>query len=85
MSQDATANDAPSDLFDVQGFPTIYLYSGEGVVIPYDGDRTKEDIIKFINDKMTKPETGKETTVGDLTAPVGEIKEETGDGVKDEL
>lgn len=47
-SQDATTNDVPSDTFDVKGFPTMYFRSSSGKLSEYDGDRTKEDIIKFI-------------------------------------
>lgn len=47
-SQDATANDVPSDTFDVKGFPTIYFRSTGGKLSEYDGDRTKEAIIEFI-------------------------------------
>ncbi|KAL3693026.1 hypothetical protein R1sor_006677 [Riccia sorocarpa] len=88
---DATANDVSSDLFDVQGFPTIYLYTAGGAAIPYDGDRSKEDITKFINDNRTKPEVEekKGSTIGDATSPA-ETLEEAVDAVdmtivKDEL
>ncbi|XP_075514688.1 protein disulfide-isomerase-like [Primulina tabacum] len=45
---DATVNDIPSDTFDVQGYPTLYFRSSSGNLLPYDGERTKEDIIEFI-------------------------------------
>ena len=45
---DATANDISSDTFDVQGYPTLYFRSASGVLSQYDGDRTKEAIIEFI-------------------------------------
>ncbi|KAL2634784.1 hypothetical protein R1flu_006263 [Riccia fluitans] len=82
---DATTNDVPGELFDVQGFPTLYLYTAGGVVIPYDGDRSKEDIINFINDNRTKPEAEekKESTVGEVATPVESV--EGVDVVKDEL
>ncbi|CAF2084821.1 BnaA06g15500D [Brassica napus] len=55
---DATANDFPHDTFDVKGFPTIYLRSANGNVVLYKGDRTKEDIISFIDkNKDTAGET----------------------------
>ncbi|XP_051126779.1 protein disulfide-isomerase-like [Andrographis paniculata] len=53
---DATANDVPGDSFDVQGFPTIYFRSASGKVVTYDGNRTKEDIISFIEKNRDKPE-----------------------------
>lgn len=46
--QDGTQNDIPSDTFDIKGYPTMYFRSSSGKVVPYDGDRTKEDIIEFI-------------------------------------
>ncbi|KAH7296125.1 hypothetical protein KP509_26G009900 [Ceratopteris richardii] len=45
---DATANDIGDARFDVQGYPTLYLYTATGKVVPYDGERTKEDLISFI-------------------------------------
>lgn len=45
---DATANDIPEDSFDVKGYPTIYFRSASGKIVQYDGTRTKEDIIEFI-------------------------------------
>lgn len=70
--QDATTNDVPSDLFDVKGFPTLYFYSASGVVISFDGDRTKEGMIQFINEHRSK------------TASLDEAVEETA-SIKDEL
>ncbi|XP_030545206.1 protein disulfide-isomerase-like [Rhodamnia argentea] len=63
---DATANDVPGDTFDVKGYPTIYFRSASGKVVPYDGDRTKEDIIDFIEknrDKAEEKATGEEEKV----------------------
>ncbi|KAM7258690.1 hypothetical protein ACFE04_014431 [Oxalis oulophora] len=51
---DATANDIPSETFDVQGYPTLYFKTASGDVIAYDGDRTKEDIIDFISKNRDK-------------------------------
>ncbi|XP_052195315.1 protein disulfide-isomerase-like [Diospyros lotus] len=45
---DATANDYPTQTFNVQGYPTMYFKSASGKLLQYDGDRTKEDIIDFI-------------------------------------
>lgn len=53
--QDATANDIPSETFDVQGFPTLYFRSASGKISQYDGNRTKEDIIDFIEKNRDKP------------------------------
>lgn len=46
---DATANDISKDLFDVKGYPTLYFRSSAGNLLKYEGDRTKEDFINFIN------------------------------------
>ncbi|KAI4337828.1 hypothetical protein L6164_016198 [Bauhinia variegata] len=51
---DATANDIPSDTFDVQGYPTLYFRSASGKISQYDGGRTKEDIIDFIEKNRDK-------------------------------
>ncbi|KAK4276721.1 hypothetical protein QN277_014838 [Acacia crassicarpa] len=51
---DATANDIPSDTFDVQGYPTLYFRSSNGQISQYDGNRTKEDIIDFIEKNRDK-------------------------------
>ncbi|GAB4862085.1 disulfide-isomerase [Ancistrocladus abbreviatus] len=53
---DATANDVPQDTFDVKGYPTLYFRSSSGKIVQYDGDRTKEDIIDFIQ-KSRDPTT----------------------------
>jgi protein disulfide-isomerase A1 len=53
--QDATANDIPSETFEVQGYPTLYFRSASGKISQYDGGRTKEDIIEFIEKNKDKP------------------------------
>lgn len=52
---DATANDIPSETFEVQGYPTLYFRSASGKISQYDGGRTKEDIIEFIEKNKDKP------------------------------
>ncbi|KAE9608975.1 hypothetical protein Lal_00020033 [Lupinus albus] len=53
---DATANDVPSDTFEVQGYPTLYFRSASGKLSQYDaGSRAKEDIIAFIEKNRDKP------------------------------
>eukprot|EP00250_Pteridium_aquilinum_P016397 c23086_g1_i2 orf=548-2068(-) len=71
---DATANDIRDKRFDVKGFPTLYLYTASGKVISFEGDRTKEELISFINSNKDSVE---ETNV------VTEVKVETDS--KDEL
>ncbi|KAG8082069.1 hypothetical protein GUJ93_ZPchr0014g46644 [Zizania palustris] len=46
---DGTANDIPTD-FAVDGYPTLYFYSSSGKLLSYDGARTAEEIISFINE-----------------------------------
>ena len=48
ISQDATTNDVPEDLFDVKGFPTLYLHTATGENIRYEGDRSQADLSGFI-------------------------------------
>jgi len=41
--------------FNVRGFPTLNAYNGQpGVPIPYEGDRSANDIINFLKNKMNK-------------------------------
>ncbi|KAG0323702.1 protein disulfide-isomerase precursor [Dissophora globulifera] len=49
---DATANDLPTDVpFQVQGFPTIkFRKAGSTEYIEYNGNRSEEDLVQFIND-----------------------------------
>ncbi|KAK7301401.1 hypothetical protein RJT34_12264 [Clitoria ternatea] len=53
---DATANDIPRETFEVQGYPTLYFRSASGKLTQYDGNRTKEDIIDFIEKNRDKPD-----------------------------
>ncbi|RDX86423.1 Protein disulfide-isomerase, partial [Mucuna pruriens] len=52
---DGIANDVPSEIFEVKGYPTVYFKSASGEITKYDGDRTKEDIIEFIEKNRDKP------------------------------
>ncbi|KVH87963.1 protein disulfide-isomerase-like [Cynara cardunculus var. scolymus] len=54
---DGSNNDIPSDAFEVQGYPTLYFRSSSGKVVPYEGNRTKEDIIEFIQKNREDEET----------------------------
>lgn len=51
---DATANDIADSDFDVQGYPTMYFRSASGKLVEYSGDRSKEDIINFIETNRDK-------------------------------
>lgn len=58
---DGSNNDIPSDEFEVQGYPTLYFRSSSGKVVPYEGNRTKEDIIEFIQKNREDVETPQPT------------------------
>ncbi|KVH99627.1 disulfide isomerase [Cynara cardunculus var. scolymus] len=51
---DATANDIVHEGFDIKGYPTLYLKTASGNLLPYDGKRTKEKIIDFIKKNKDK-------------------------------
>uniref|UniRef100_A0A1J3DFM3 Protein disulfide-isomerase n=1 Tax=Noccaea caerulescens TaxID=107243 RepID=A0A1J3DFM3_NOCCA len=70
---DATTNDFPRETFDVKGFPTIYFRSASGNIVVYEGDRTKEDLISFIDKNKD--------TAGEPT----KTEEKTAEEAKDEL
>ncbi|TKY74257.1 disulfide-isomerase protein [Spatholobus suberectus] len=52
---DGIANDIPSETFEVKGYPIVYFRSASGKISKYDGNRTKEDIIEFIEKNRDKP------------------------------
>ncbi|CAH8305222.1 unnamed protein product [Eruca vesicaria subsp. sativa] len=81
---DATANDIPSEPFDVKGFPTIYFRSASGNVVAYEGDRTKEDFISFI-EKNKPTATHVEETTPTTSAKIEEPKKTDASATKDEL
>lgn len=82
LNQDATANDIPKGEFDIKGFPTLYFKSASGNISQYDGDRTKEAIIEFIEKNRDKPAAHESESVkADSTTP--ELVKT--DSAKDEL
>jgi len=50
---DATTNDPPPGLFEVKGYPTLYLHTATGENIRYNGDRSKTDLTEFIKQNRT--------------------------------
>ncbi|CAN4115344.1 unnamed protein product [Withania somnifera] len=76
---DATANDIPKGEFEVKGFPTVYFKSASGNLSQYNGDRTKEAIIEFIEKNRDKPAV--HAVKADSTTPES-VKT---DSAKDEL
>nr|GMC64581.1 protein disulfide-isomerase-like [Ipomoea batatas] len=68
---DGTANDIPGKKFDVQGYPTVYFISATSNITPYEGDRTKDDIIDFIQknrDKLLQSDSIKSDSVKEESA-----------------
>jgi len=70
---DATANDVVDPRFRDKGFPTLNLKTGAGEIVPYSGDRSESDLIRFVTNHAS--EAGAEA-VGPEAAP---------EPVKDEL
>ncbi|KAL8130572.1 hypothetical protein V2J09_019727 [Rumex salicifolius] len=73
---DATANDIPDDTFDIQGYPTLYFRTSSGKVVQYDGDRSKEDIIEFIQKNKDQAAQVSETAEISETTEQASYKEE---------
>jgi len=55
---DATANDVTDGRFDVKGFPTLYLQTAAGEVLPYSGERSEEALVKFVEEHAGAPKEG---------------------------
>lgn len=66
----------------MKGFPTIYFRSADGKVVVYEGSRTKEDFISFI--EKNKPASHGEESSTSTTIRSGEHKTEES-AAKDEL
>lgn len=62
--QDATANDIIGD-FEVEGYPTMYFISKSGKMLQYNENRSKEDIIAFIEKNRDKSEKQAEEQAGE--------------------
>ncbi|EEC77315.1 hypothetical protein OsI_15980 [Oryza sativa Indica Group] len=75
---DGTVNDIPTD-FTVEGYPTIYFYSSSGNLLSYDGARTAEEIISFINENRG-PKAGAAAAVDEKTQ-IDAVEEEDTDGL----
>lgn len=63
---DATANDYDKDLFNVAGFPTLYLVPAKGSPIEYSGDRSIESLKSFVEEHMKPSEQGTNDDKSDL-------------------
>nr|GLL28353.1 protein disulfide-isomerase-like [Ipomoea trifida] len=62
---DGSANDIPKGKFNVIGYPTLYFKSASGNLLQYEGNRTKEDIIDFIQKNRDKTIQSDSATSGD--------------------
>ena len=51
---DATANDVLDSRFSVKGFPTLYLKTAAGEVVPYSGDRSESDLTQLVESHAAK-------------------------------
>ncbi len=38
-------------VMQIQGFPTLMLVDSKGEIIPFEGERTKDSIVQFIEEK----------------------------------
>ena len=63
---DATANDVMDPRFEVKGFPSLYLQTASGEVLPYSGERTEDALVKFIEQHAAAAKD----------APAKEVKDE---------
>jgi protein disulfide-isomerase A1 len=69
---DGTENDIPEEGgFQVEGFPTLKYFKG-GEVIEYEGDRSFDDLVKFLNQHNSKGIT--------IKAEAEEVAEEAKEG-----
>jgi hypothetical protein len=66
---DSTANDITDPRFPVKGFPTLYLLTATGETVPYSGDRSKADLIKFVSEHSGPVKGVHTATHGDAAVP----------------
>ncbi|KAG0031740.1 hypothetical protein BGZ81_000681 [Podila clonocystis] len=68
---DATEEKDVADRYDIKGFPTIKFFAADGSVSDYEGGRSEQDFVEFINKKV-----GTSRAVGGLlNAEAGRIAE----------
>jgi len=53
VQMDFTANELSDKAYAVKGYPTLYLRQASGALVPYSGDRSMADLIKFVEDNKT--------------------------------
>eukprot|EP00732_Lithocolla_globosa_P004579 Lithocolla_globosa_v1_NODE_4305_length_1466_cov_26.164422.p1 type:complete len:449 gc:universal NODE_4305_length_1466_cov_26.164422:1411-65(-) len=55
---DYTENDLPADSpFQIKGFPTLKFFSADNSVVEYEGDRSLEGFLEFVESKISKKDT----------------------------
>lgn len=74
---DATVEKDLAAKYGVRGFPTLKLFSGGEVISDYKGGRTKEAIVKYINNALLPSFT----ECGDADAVAKFVKENTGKAI----
>ncbi|KAG0332592.1 hypothetical protein BG000_009893 [Podila horticola] len=68
---DATEEKGVADRYDIKGFPTLKFFAADGSVSDYEGGRSEQDFVEFINKKV-----GTARAVGGmLNAEAGRIAE----------
>ena len=72
---DATANDVTDARFSVQGFPTLYLKTAGGEIVPYSGERTLEALKAFVEEHADAAPAAA-VAGGDAAAAAAELKDE---------
>ncbi|OAD67382.1 hypothetical protein PHYBLDRAFT_19447 [Phycomyces blakesleeanus NRRL 1555(-)] len=74
---DGTENDLPEDAgFTVSGFPTLKFFKAEtNEIIDYNGDRTLEDLVQFVNENGSK----------NLSIKTDDVKEEKKTEAEEEI
>merc|ERR1712070_698043 len=50
---DGTENEIMDDRFDVRGYPALFFMNSEGKVESYNGGRTLDDMLKYIEEHKT--------------------------------
>jgi protein disulfide-isomerase-like protein len=85
---DMTANTAPDlpEGFEVSGFPTVYLFpaNNKKAVRVYEGDRTEEDVHRFIRGEPTHAPADDEDLPG-MEENLGDDEEVGGDDSEEEF
>lgn len=80
---DASANDVPSDSFNVQGFPTMFFITKNKEIVQYNGGRSKEDIIEFIEKNRSEKHKSESEVKSEPQKPSNHVDETV--AAKDEL